>query len=172
MAIRDILCEPDIRLKQISKPITELTSSVIQNIGDLADTFNSAPGVGIAMPQIGILERIVIIDATRAPRLRSVSGAEPEKFQGQLILINPVIVQKEGAQLFREGCLSVPEYTGYVQRFEKIKVKAFDTDMHEKEYEFNGFESVIVQHEMDHLDGILFIDRVISPGQLFRRKNI
>lgn len=165
MAIRDILCEPDIRLKQISKPITEFTSSVIQNIGDLADTFNSAPGVGIAMPQIGILERIVIIDATRQTRIK-------EKFQGQLILINPVIVQKEGAQLFREGCLSVPEYTGYVQRFEKIKVKAFDTDMHEKEYEFNGFESVIAQHEMDHLDGVLFIDRVISPGQLFRRKNI
>jgi len=163
VAIRDILCEPDIRLKQISKPITELTSSVIQNIGDLADTFNSAPGVGIAMPQIGILERIVIIDATRQTRIK-------EKFQGQLILINPVIVQKEGAQLFREGCLSVPEYTGYVQRFEKIKVKAFDTDMHEKEYEFNGFESVIAQHEMDHLDGVLFIDRVISPGQLFRRK--
>jgi peptide deformylase len=66
----------------------------------------------------------------------------------------------------------VPEYTGYVQRFEKVWVKAFDQEMNQKEYEFNGFESVIVQHEMDHLDGILFIDRVISPGQLFRRKGI
>lgn len=165
MAIRDILCEPDNRLKKLSVPITEVTSSVSKNINDLLDTFNAAPGVGIAMPQIGILERVVIVDASRQARIK-------EKFQGQLILINPVIVQKEGTQLFREGCLSVPEYTGYVQRFEKIWVKASDEKMNEKEYEFSGFESVIVQHEMDHLDGILFIDRVISPGQLFRRKNI
>ncbi len=170
MAIRDILCEPDSRLKKLSIPIVEVTSSVSKNINDLLDTFNSAPGVGIAMPQIGVLERVVIVDAKRAPRLRSVSGAEPEIFQGQLILINPVIIQKEGTQLFREGCLSVPEYTGYVQRFEKIWVEAFDEKMNKKKHEFSGFESVIVQHEMDHLDGILFIDRVISPGSLFRRK--
>jgi len=163
VAIRDILCEPDPRLKKVSQTVVSLTSETKQNIQDLIETFNSAPGVGVAMPQIGILERVVIIDAARQTRIK-------ESFHGQLILINPVIIQKEGTQLFREGCLSVPEYTGYVQRFEKILVKAFDLEMNEKQYEFNGFESVIAQHEMDHLDGILFIDRVISPGQLFRRK--
>jgi len=165
VTIRDILCEPDPRLKKLSIPITEVTSSVSQNINDLIDTFNSAPGVGIAMPQIGILERVVIVDASRQTKIK-------EKFNGQIILINPVITRSEGTQIFREGCLSVPQYTGYVQRYEKIWVKAFDQEMKENEYEFNGFESVIAQHEMDHLDGILFIDRVISPGQLFKRKGI
>jgi peptide deformylase len=165
VAICDILCEFDPRLKKLSIPITEITSSVSQNIKDLLETFASAPGVGIAMPQIGILERVVIVDASRQTKIK-------EKFNGQIILVNPVITKSEGTQIFREGCLSVPEYTGYVQRFEKVWVKAFDQEMNQKEYEFNGFESVIVQHEMDHLDGILFIDRVISPGQLFRRKGI
>jgi peptide deformylase len=89
VAIRDILCEPDVRLKQISQTVTTLVPQTKQNIQDLIETFNSAPGVGIAMPQIGILERIVIIDATRQTRIK-------EKFQGQLILINPVLITNKG----------------------------------------------------------------------------
>jgi peptide deformylase len=143
--------------------INSFPNIIWKAVSHLIETFNSAPGVGIAMPQIGVLERVVIVDASRQTKIKEI-------FNGQLILINPMIVKSEGSQIFREGCLSVPEYTGYVQRFEKIWVEAFDEKMNKKKYEFSGFESVIVQHEMDHLDGILFIDRVISPGSLFRWK--
>ena len=119
--------------------------------------------VGIAAPQIGELTRIVVADTSRNPKYPGGHGL--------LVLINPVIALSEGVQKFREGCLSIPEFTANISRAMKVTVRATTLDNDEIEIESEGFESVVLQHEIDHLDGILFLDRVKNIHEdLFRRK--
>ncbi|MDX8404266.1 MAG: peptide deformylase [Mariprofundaceae bacterium] len=118
-------------------------------------------GVGIAAPQIGELQRIVIIDCTRAMR--------PCKNHGLLYMVNPEVIEKSGSVLGREGCLSVPDWVGVVPRAKKIQVRYQDLEGAVQVIESKGFEARVVQHEIDHLDGILFIDRVVSTKDLVRR---
>ncbi len=164
MALRDIVLYPDNRLKTLCEPVECFNAELRDFVQDLLETCASGPGaVGIAAPQVGVLQRICIVDATRARK--------PVANHGQLILVNPEITAWEGFAVGREGCLSVPDYTGNVVRAEKIQLKAYDLDGHALSFAMEGYEARIAQHEIDHLDGVLFLDRLISRGaDLFQRK--
>jgi peptide deformylase len=154
MALLTILVYPDERLKQISKPVTDFSGKFIQFIKDLEETFRSFSGcVGIAAPQVGRFERIILVDISNKPK---------HKNHGFLILVNPEITSNEGSGIGREGCLSVPDYTGKVDRAKSITLKAFDIYGNKQEYQMSGYEARAVQHEIDHLDGKLFLDRLVS----------
>ncbi|RKT43282.1 peptide deformylase [Thiocapsa rosea] len=163
MAILDILKLPDPRLKQVSEPVECFDEDLRGFVADLEETRLAGPAaVGIAAPQVGRFQRIVIVD---------VSGRPKTPNHGYLILVNPEIVHWEGYAIGREGCLSVPDYTGNVIRATGIRLKAQDLDGRETEYVMEGYEARAVQHEMDHLDGLLFVDRVVSRRtDLYRRK--
>jgi peptide deformylase len=139
--------------------------SAKQVVEDLLMTMDSAPPrtVGIAAPQIGEMTRVALVDTSRNPKYPPGNGF--------MVLINPEIVSYEGKQIFREGCLSIPEFTANISRHMNVKVKAVDLDGNPFEVESTGFEAVVLQHEIDHLDGILFLDRVTNlTTDLFRRK--
>ena len=163
MAILDILTYPDPRLKMLAEPITEFNTALANLIANLEETMRAAPGgVGIAAPQVGILQQVVIVDVSSKPQIKN---------HGRLILINPEINHWEGFAVGREGCMSVPDYTGNVVRAEQIELSAQDETGTMQHYQMVGYEARAVQHELDHLDGILFIDRLISRRHdLFRRK--
>ena len=153
---------PDPRLKQISKPVAQFDDSLRSFILDLEETLRAGPGgVGIAAPQVGRFERIVIVDVSSKPKI---------KHHGRLVLINPEILTKEGSAVGREGCLSVPEYTGNVARAKFITLRAQDEFGKSCEFEMERYEARAVQHEMDHLDGFLFLDRLVSRRDIFRRQ--
>lgn len=163
MAILDILTLPDPRLKQVSAPVEHFDAALRSFIADLEETRLDGPAaVGIAAPQVAHFQRILIMD---------VSGRPKTPNHGHLVLINPEIVHWEGYAVGREGCLSVPDYTGNVIRATSIRLKAQDPDGQTLEYEMEGYEARALQHEMDHLDGLLFVDRVVSRRtDLYRRK--
>lgn len=163
MAILEILTLPDDRLRQVSATVTEFDDELRAFIVDLEETRLAGPAaVGIAAPQVGVFKRIVIVD---------VSGRKHTPNHGYLILINPEITHWDGFEIAREGCLSVPDYTGNVIRARQIRLIARDPLGLPLEFEMEGFEARAVQHEMDHLDGTLFVDRVVSRRtDLFRRK--
>ena len=162
MAVLDILVYPDPRLKQISKPVAQFDDSLRSFILNLEETMRAGPGgVGIAAPQVGRLERIVIVDVSSKPKI---------KHHGRLVLINPKIISKEESAVGREGCLSVPEYTGNVARAKFITLQALDEFGKSREFRMERYEARAVQHEMDHLDGILLLDRLVSRRDLFRRQ--
>jgi peptide deformylase len=164
MPVRPIILYPHPVLKRLCEPVDPRDPRARAVAQDLIDTLDSAPGVGIAAPQIGEPVRIALVDATRS--LRHSAAA-----QGRFLLFNPVIVAREGEQLFREGCLSIPTYTGNVRRAARITVRAIDIDGQPLELHAEGFEAVVFQHELDHLDGILFLDRIADvKTDLFRRK--
>ncbi len=164
MSVLDILVYPDERLRRISAPVQAFDGALQEKIDTLEATRLAGPGaVGIAAAQTGWLERVLIVD---------VSGRKKTASHGHLILINPEITEWEGHVLGREGCLSVPDYTGNVLRAEKIHLDAFDRDGNPLSFDMEGFEARAIQHELDHLDGLLFLDRLVSRRQdLFQRKN-
>ena len=163
MAVLDILTYPDSRLKQISRPIKVIDEALQQFISDLEETMLAGPtSAGIAAPQAGRFERLVIIDVSFKPNIPN---------HGRLVLINPEIISHEGSVVGREGCLSVPDFTGNVSRFERIHLRASDRAGKTQDYDMLGYEARAVQHELDHLDGLLFLDRLVSRrNSLFRRK--
>ncbi|HEY3414463.1 MAG TPA: peptide deformylase [Armatimonadota bacterium] len=151
MAVRDILRLPDSRLRE--KCLDVNPGTLTQEIArDLLDTMNSVPGVGVAAPQIGCGYRVVLVDAGR--------NAKCEEHHGLLILVNPVISASSGSQVFKEGCLSVPQYLARIKRAWSVTVEAVSPSGEPVHIEARGFEAVVLQHEIDHLDGILFLDRV------------
>ncbi len=164
MAVLDILTYPDERLKQPSASVERFDNALQQFVADLEQTRLAGPGaVGIAAPQVGYFQRVVIIDVSKLKR--------PVPNHGHLILINPEITEWDGYAVGREGCLSVPDYTGNVIRAEKIHLLAYDVHGERGEFDMEGFEARAVQHELDHLDGLLFLDRLVSRrNDLFRRK--
>jgi peptide deformylase len=166
MAILPILKFPDPLLQQKSAPVARVTPELSTVIGDLLDTMRASPGgVGISAPQVGVLKRIVAVDVSASKR-----GAQVEN-HGLLVLVNPEILAKGGRQIVREGCMSIPDYTANIERAQWILVDALDREGKQVILESVGFEAVAIQHEVDHLDGILFLDRVASlKTDLFRRK--
>lgn len=166
MAILPILQFPDSRLKEKSAPVDAVTGETSAFIDDLLDTMRASPGcVGIAAPQVGRPCRIIVVDVSGHRR------GNREENHGLLVLVNPEILAKGGRQMVREGCMSVPDYTANVQRAEWVLVDALDRGGKQVIIEAVGFEAVAIQHEADHLDGILFLDRVSSiKTDLFRRK--
>ena len=164
MAVLEILKIPDERLKQESEPVGIFDGQLRSFIDDLEETrINGPAAVGIAAPQVGCFQRIVIVDVSKTRK--------PVPNHGHMILVNPEIIHWEGYEMGREGCLSVPDYTGNVIRATQIRLKAQDPYGNPLEYEMEGFEARALQHELDHLDGMLFIDRVVSRRtDLFQRK--
>jgi len=163
MSLLEILTYPDPRLKTISAPVTEFDAKLQAFLTDLENTMRAGPGgVGIAAPQVGRFQRIVLLDVSSKPKI---------KHHGNLVLINPEITQWEGFEIGREGCMSVPDYTGNVIRAQYLHLMAQDQHGVQHEYDMEGFEARAIQHELDHLDGLLFIDRLVSRRHdLFRRK--
>lgn len=158
--ILPILTFPDPLLKQKSDPVTIITNEVVQLARDMAETMYDAPGVGLAAPQVGVLKRLVVID---------VAG---KKEPPQLITaINPVIIHGEGETFEEEGCLSVIDFSANVKRYERVVVKALTLEGQERIWHADGLLAVAFQHEIDHLDGLLFVDR-LSPlkRELFIKK--
>lgn len=164
MAILEILKLPDPRLKEIAEEVELFDADLQDFIADLEETRLDGPSaVGIAATQVGRLQRIIIIDCSVTRK--------PVPNHGRLVLVNPEITEWDGFELGREGCLSVPDYTGNVIRAERIKVKARDPLGVACAYEMEGYEARALQHEVDHLDGILFVDRLVSRRtDLFQRK--
>jgi len=164
MAVLDILTIPDDRLKQLSEPVTDFDQALAKFVSELEQTRQQGPAaVGIAAPQVGYFQRIAIVDCSNTRK--------PVPNHGNLVLINPEITHWEGYEIGREGCLSVPDYTGNVIRAIHIKLKTLDLSGETHEYEMEGYEARAVQHEIDHLDGTLFLDRVVSRRtDLFKRK--
>jgi len=163
MAVFDILRYPDPRLKQVSEPVRDFDAELATFLAGLEATLRAGPGgVGIAAPQVGRFQRIAIVD---------VSARKNTPNHGRLVLINPEILDWEGMVRGREGCLSVPDFTGNVIRAARIRLTARDETGQQREYEMEGFEARAVQHEVDHLDGLLFLDRLVSKRHdLFPRK--
>ncbi len=165
MPIRTVVMYPDSRLKQRCQP-TDPCSTITRDIArDLLDTMDSAPPrtVGIAAPQIGEMSRVIIVDTSRNPKYPNSHGL--------LTLVNPVITEFTGRQVFREGCLSIPDFTANITRHDVITVCGSSLEGTTITVTTSGFESVVIQHEIDHLDGILFLDRVTHvKTDLFRRK--
>jgi peptide deformylase len=172
MARLKIYTFPDTVLAQKAKPVARIDKSYFKLADDMLETMYHAPGIGLAANQVGILERILVVD-TDYDYQELPEGAEPLPGQevvaggivtGKLprIIVNPEIIYREGKIQMAEGCLSVPEYNAEVQRSEKIKIRYQDIDGLEKTMDAEGLLAVCLQHEMDHLEGKLFIDR-LSP---------
>jgi peptide deformylase len=147
--IREILYYPDPRLKQGGQPVDNINGSLVQTVEDMVVTMYDAPGVGLAAVQIGVPQRIIVVD---------INHEEPGK--DLLKLINPVITAREGEIIWEEGCLSVIDYTAEVKRSAKVEVKAWTPDQKEITLQAEDLLAVALQHEIDHLDGKLFIDRI------------
>lgn len=158
--VREILTYPNPQLKKQSAPVTVITDKTRELVKDMAETMYDAPGVGLAAPQIGVLQRVVVID---------VSGKDERP--DLLVVINPVIVHAEGESYEEEGCLSVPKYAANVRRHAKLVVRALNLDGDEITYHAEGLLAIAFQHEIDHLDGILFFDH-LSPlkREMFKKK--
>jgi len=150
MALRNIRTEGDPILGKISKPVLEMNDKTKVLIGDMLETMYHANGVGLAAVQVGVLKRVVVIDVSE-------DGDSP------IILINPEIVDKSGSQTGDEGCLSVPGKSGVVTRANHVKVKAFNEKMELFELEGDELLARAIQHEVDHLDGILYTSKVEGP---------
>ena len=161
MTLLDILTYPDKRLRHKAAPVETVDDEVQNIIADMAETMYDAPGMGLAAVQVGIDKRIIIYD---------ISG--PESEPELEVLINPVIVESEGTQLSEsEGCLSVPEFRSDVKRFERVKVDALDRNGQPVHIETDGLYAIVLQHEIDHLDGVLFIDKVNGlKREMYKRK--
>ncbi|MEJ2471900.1 MAG: peptide deformylase [Desulfuromonadales bacterium] len=165
MAVRPIRVYPDPILKQVAETVRKIDASVVEVIQDLVDTMvDAGHSVGVAAPQIGVLQRVVVVDVSK-------SKLGKDNHHGLLEMVNPEIIEKSGSKMMREGCMSVPDYTGNVIRAEQIVVEFLDRSGRLRFVEASGFEAVAIQHEIDHLDGKLFLDRVSSlKTDLFRRK--
>ena len=163
MALLRILTYPDPLLQQRARSVETFDGDLRRLLADLEETRLAAPGaVGIAAPQVGRLVRVVIVDLSERPDTPN---------HGHLVLVNPEITDWKGMSIGREGCLSVPDFTGKVIRAKRIDLVAQSPEGARREYRLSGLEARAVQHELDHLDGTLFLDRLVSRrNDLFRRQ--
>src|SRR6187402_1301787 len=147
--IREILEYPDARLREVAKPVAEVTPEIQALVDDMAETMYDAPGCGLAATQLGIAQRIFVVDC----------AAEDEPSQ-LLVFINPEIFELDGVQVWEEGCLSFPGVTEEIKRAERVKVRALDRSGTPFEVEADGLLAVAIQHETDHLNGVLMVDKL------------
>lgn len=156
MAIREILEYPDPRLRAVAAPVEQVDETIRRLVEDMAETMYAAPGVGLAAPQVGVPLRIFVIDTA--------DENEPSQFAAY---INPEIIETDGAQSWKEGCLSFPGVSENIKRAERVRVRALSVDGTTFEQDATGLLAVAIQHENDHLNGILMIDKV---GPIQRRR--
>ncbi len=148
MAIRPILIIPEPRLRQVCAPVATIDADIRRLVSDMFETMYDAPGIGLAAPQVGVLKRVVTIDVSREEEAR-----EP------LAMINPeIIASSEEKSVYSEGCLSIPEYYEEVERPSEVTVRYMTVEGVVKEQHCTGILATCVQHEIDHLNGVLFID--------------
>jgi peptide deformylase len=162
MSVRHILLHPDPRLKKRADPVTAITPELRATASDMLDTMYDAPGIGLAGPQIGLMSRIIVMDCVKNPDLPS----------RPMVLLNPEIVSVSGdMNTYEEGCLSVPDHFADVERPAEVRVRWTDLEGAAQEELFTGLWATCVQHEIDHLNGKLFID-YLTPlkRQLITRK--
>jgi peptide deformylase len=160
MAVLEILKYPNPNLKKKSQPVEIIDPSLRQLVQNLAETLYAAPGVGLAAPQVGYLLRLVVIDVTPVNQPKNL-----------MVLINPEIISSEGECTWEEGCLSVPDFNEEVKRKKKVVVRCRNLEGETVEIEGNDLLSVVLQHEIDHLDGILFVDHLSQlKRDLYKRQ--
>lgn len=158
MAILNILHYPDPRLRNKAEPVREVNDEIRQLADDMLETMYDAPGIGLAAIQVNVKKRVIVIDISE-------DNSDP------LVLINPEVIEAEGEREFEEGCLSVPEAYEAVTRADKIKVKALNFDNESYEFSADGLLATCIQHEIDHLDGKLFVDYLSNlKRQRIRKK--
>ena len=164
--IREVVRYPDARLKAVCDPVGgtgPLEGAARQLAQDLLDTMDSFPGcVGIAAPQLGELLRMFALDVTGHKKAKSCHG--------RLVLVDPVVVARSGNVAMREGCLSIPDFTGNVRRAERVTIEARSMEGDDLRLECDAYEARVALHELDHLDGLLFLDRVAKASDVFPRK--
>ncbi len=144
MALRNIVLEGDPILRKRCRPVDQVNDRIRMVLDDMVETMRNSHGVGLAAPQVGMMRRMFV--------------AEPEEGRVYCI-VNPEILETEGSQIGDEGCLSIPGYQGTVERPERVRMKGMDRDGNQQEYEFEGWDAVVMCHEFDHLEGILYIDK-------------
>lgn len=158
MALLNILHYPDPRLRNQAEPVTDINDELRQLADDMLETMYDAPGIGLAAIQVNVKKRLIVIDISE-------DKSEP------LILINPEVIDAEGEREFEEGCLSVPEAYEAVTRADKIRVRAVNFDGENYEFDADGLLATCIQHEIDHLDGKLFVDYLSNlKRQRIRKK--
>ena len=156
MALLPILHYPDPRLKKRAEPVTEVDESIRRLAADMAETMYAAPGIGLAATHVDVHKRVIVIDVS-------------EDRSGLMVLINPEILEKDGECVSEEGCLSVPGIYDKVTRAERVKVRALNLEGETVEFEAEGLLAVCIQHEIDHLDGKVFVE-YLSPLKQSRIK--
>lgn len=149
MAVLPVLHFPDERLRTKAKPVAEVTPEIQRIVDDMLETMYAEEGIGLAATQVNIHQRIIVIDVS-------------EERDQHYVIINPEVLEKSGETGIEEGCLSIPESRGFVPRAEKIKIRALDRDGKPYEIEADDLLAICIQHEMDHLEGKLFVD-YLSP---------
>ncbi|HWV38507.1 MAG TPA: peptide deformylase [Vulgatibacter sp.] len=159
--VREILIWPDPRLKEKAAPVAAVDDSIRALVDDMFETMYAADGVGLAAPQIGVLQRVIVID----------TSAVDEDVQ-PVALINPEILESEGTTQYREGCLSVPGEAEEVTRAARVRVRYLDRDGAQQELEATGLLAIAVQHECDHLEGVLFVDYLSTLKRELIRKRM
>jgi peptide deformylase len=161
--IRPVVMIPHAVLSTPARPVTEFGDETRALAADLLDTMRgSSHSVGVAAPQIGVSIRAFALDITGHRKAKSCHG--------EFVLFNPEILTSEGREIGREGCMSVPDLTGDVARATSLVVRGFTPDGEERVLECDAFEARAVQHEIDHLDGKVFLDRVVAHDRIFQRK--
>lgn len=161
--IRPIVQLPERVLKTPADPVGEIDDHVLQVCQDLVDTMRSSPhSVGVAAPQIGVGLRIFCVDVTGHKKAKSCHG--------EIVLINPEVLLAHGVDIGREGCMSVPDLTGDVARHTRLIVRGLAPDGTERVLQCDAFEARAVQHELDHLGGFVFLDKVVAAERVFPRK--
>jgi len=162
MSVLPILRYPDPRLKRVSAPVERIDRDIRALVEDMVQTMYAAPGVGLAAPQVGRLLRVIVVDVSAHE-----AGAEP------LALVNPQILRAEGEITWEEGCLSVPDLLVEIPRKERLVVSGLDPSGRQVEVEGSGLLAIAIQHEMDHLNGRLIIDRVSHlRRELYRKRQL
>ncbi|WP_111558342.1 peptide deformylase [Paracoccus sediminilitoris] len=164
MSLRTILIHPDPRLKKVAEPIARITPEIETLAADMLATMYDAPGIGLAAPQIGVGARIFVMDATR----------DPEAERAPIVMVNPQITwTSEALNTYDEGCLSIPDQYADVTRPAELRMEWLGLDGKTHEQEFDGLWATCAQHELDHLDGILFIDHLSAiKRQMITRKMV
>lgn len=160
MAIRDILTIPDPLLRERCSPVDTVDDTIRALMDDMLETMYDAPGIGLAASQIGVMRRVVVID-TSSRKAEDENGVEIEPPRDPIFLVNPEITWfSENISVYQEGCLSIPEYFEDVERPAEIKLRFLDRHGKEEEMHCDGLLATVVQHEVDHLNGVLFIDHI------------
>jgi len=151
MALRPVLKFPDKRLRQVSRPIATVSDPLRELARDMCDVMYDEPGIGLAAPQVGEAVRLVVVDT---------EWTAEDAERNPLVLVNPVLSEHGGKIVWNEGCLSVPDFEAEVERAERVLLQARDLDGKEIAIRAEGLQAVCFQHEVDHLDGVLFIDHI------------